>query len=182
MMDHWGQDIAKRLTMSTQTLEAEVRDKVYCRRKAVGCKLVQVTRIHDEIMVDEVHMEHNNPLPHTACTFCADADGEVRPGRCAGVHAEQKLALWITQEKWMVEDHRDRANVILCSYSPCTACANILCTALDMLGLDKSKWVVLYETLTEHDTRGVNLLQGNDVRCISLHEREEIARFLIEAL
>lgn len=76
-------------------------------------------------------------------------------GNCGCVHAEQKAVVQLL--KCMVIEDR----FMLCStYSPCTNCANLI-TLVPQIK------IVLYAIPTEHDLRGIQILQDAGIKVLT---------------
>jgi deoxycytidylate deaminase len=99
---------------------------------------------------------HNDAF-NKDCTYCVN-----EPGKCCGIHAEQSI-LWKMNELGFRKDEKDGCFIMLVSYSPCTTCANWIL----MSGLIDA---VVYETLTEHDQRGVQLLRHHGVDVLDFNQ------------
>ena len=108
-----------------------------CRRKAVGCSLVT---IFDGTSLQFLRA-HNGPANEKhECT------NEV--GNCGCCHAEPRVVI-----KGLRKLEFFSNCILVCTYSPCTTCANII-IASGLVSL------VVYDILTEHDKRGAKLLSG----------------------
>lgn len=107
-----------------------------CKRKAVGCAAVGIGA--REIL--PIAMKHNGPsrIGHE-CT------NEV--GNCGCSHSEPRV-VQAAIEEWDM----DEKLILVCTYSPCTNCANIIIDS-ELFGL------VIYDILTEHDKRGEKFLR-----------------------
>jgi deoxycytidylate deaminase len=114
-----------------------------CKRKAVGCAALTFTGQYDvppELRPMIVQMAHNGPSREGhECT------NEV--GNCGCSHSEPRLVRNVLQE-YVPE----MPLILLCTYSPCTNCANIIIDSKQFCG-------VIYHILTEHDTRGEKFLR-----------------------
>ena len=106
-----------------------------CLRKAVGCKVVLFERGN----VLSMGIAHNGPS-----VVGAVCSNEV--GNCGCSHAEPR----VIQQLYRFSD--TRKFWMLCTYSPCTNCANIIIDSGLIVG-------VIYEILTDHDKRGAKLLR-----------------------
>jgi len=118
-----------------EILEFAERNQV-CLRKAVGC--AAITIVEDVPLI--ISMDHNGPSREgQLCT------NEV--GNCGCSHSEPRVVRNILQKQ------ADEIPLILvCTYSPCTNCANIIIDS----GLFNG---VVYDILTVHDTRGEKFLR-----------------------
>jgi deoxycytidylate deaminase len=63
---------------------------------------------------------------------------------------------------WLARGHV-RKLILLCTYSPCTNCANIINDSAIING-------VVYRHLTQHDTLGVDLLVNNGLDVVTTDE------------
>ena len=107
-----------------------------CLRKSVGCSLIT---IFEETSL-QLLRAHNGPSHKDhICT------NEV--GNCGCCHAEPRVIL-----KGLRKLNFFHNCVLVCTYSPCTNCAN---TILASQLVD----VVIYDILTEHDKRGAEMLR-----------------------
>jgi deoxycytidylate deaminase len=108
-----------------------------CLRKAVGCAAVYFNK--DSCEPNMVSISHNGPSRegHECLNIV---------GGCGCSHAEPRLVqnvLGIKQEMPLI---------IVCTYSPCTNCANIVIDSKLFKGC-------IYDILTEHDIRGETFLR-----------------------
>ncbi len=118
-----------------------------CLRKGVGCMLA--TQNEDDYYTMR-SLSQNGPVNNSKCS------NEV--GNCGCMHAEIRAVMDI----WL-----DRANpdmvlgtwVMVCTYSPCTNCANFI--------VEYGPWIkaVYFQILTEHDVRGRDRLQDAGIVC-----------------
>jgi deoxycytidylate deaminase len=119
--------------------EAAVR-LTRCKRKGVGCGVYSVFCNH---LAMETRA-FNGPTeqgPYFDCT------NEV--GKCGCMHAEIRAILRVLEQ-----GRKSHKHVMFCTYSPCTNCAN----AILECGFIKG---VVYETLTQHDQRGIERLNAS---------------------
>ena len=108
-----------------------------CLRKAVGCAAVS---FQDDGSPFVVTMKHNGPSREDhECT------NEV--GNCGCSHAEPRVVQALLEELDMT-----MPLVLICTYSPCTTCANIIIDSGLFSGC-------VYDMLTLHDTRGEEFLR-----------------------
>lgn len=122
-----------------EILEYAERNQV-CLRKAVGCAAITFSGADLSPML--VAMVHNGPSrPGHPCT------NEV--GNCGCSHSEPRLVQDILRK---TIDLTTMPLIMVCTYSPCTTCANITIDS----GLFKG---VIYDVLTEHDKRGDKFLR-----------------------
>lgn len=107
-----------------------------CKRKAVGCAAVGVGA--SELL--PIAMKHNGPsrVGHE-CTN--------ETGNCGCSHSEPRVVQEAIEE-WDMDDKL----ILVCTYSPCTNCANIVIDSRLFGG-------VIYDILTEHDKRGEKFLR-----------------------
>jgi len=109
-----------------------------CKRKGVGCRLINLS---SDGMVSH-YMAFNGPsLEKFVCT------NEV--GNCGCMHSEPKAIM-----EGLKKGFKEKEFIMLCTYSPCTNCANIIINS----GIVKG---IIYTILTEHDKRGDALLRGS---------------------
>jgi deoxycytidylate deaminase len=110
-----------------------------CLRKAVGCAAVTV--INDVPAL--IYMKHNGPSRDGH-----ECSNEV--GNCGCSHAEPRVV------QGAIEGLQDASPnmplILLCTYSPCTNCANIIIDSGLFCGC-------IYSILTQHDTRGREFLK-----------------------
>jgi deoxycytidylate deaminase len=131
--------IAEINTMFSELLEFAERNQK-CLRKAVGCAAITSQSIEGANTPLLIHQVHNGPSRDGhECT------NEV--GNCGCSHAEPRLV-----QAALEENYSEMPLIILCTYSPCTNCANIVIDS----GLFKG---IIYSILTEHDKRGAQFLK-----------------------
>ena len=107
-----------------------------CKRKAVGCAAVL---LNNEVPL-AISMKHNGPSREGyECT------NEV--GNCGCSHSEPRVVQSILN--FYREDDK---LILVCTYSPCTNCANIIIDSNLFGG-------VIYDILTLHDLRGEKFLR-----------------------
>ncbi len=82
-------------------------------------------------------------------------------GNCGCSHAEPRAIINVLKNTMIPHS----GNIMLCTYSPCTSCANIIIDS----GVVS---FVIYKTMTEHDTRGAEFLR-KAMMINSLKEIEE---------
>lgn len=108
-----------------------------CKRKAVGC--MALGRLDGAWTY--IAQEHNGPSrSDNECT------NEV--GNCGCSHSEPRLVQSVL--KSYCEDEK---LILICTYSPCTTCANIVIDSGLFGGC-------IYDILTEHDKRGAEFLNA----------------------
>ena len=108
-----------------------------CLRKAVGCAAVVIHNGGYMTITDKVH---NGPSRKGhECTNVV--------GNCGCSHSEPRLVQEILEQ-----GGAQGSTVLVCTYSPCTNCANIVIDS----GLFNG---VIYDILTEHDKRGEAFLK-----------------------
>ncbi len=127
--------------LSTRTWATELMANLPsgCKRKSVGCALLRV----DWSNPYSLAQTHNGPSG--SGHVCTD---EV--GNCGCSHAEPRAVISALKTIGKYR-YKGIKLVCLCQYSPCTNCANILLDSKLICGC-------VYETLTEHDTRGAVIL------------------------
>lgn len=109
-----------------------------CLRKSVGCAAITF----------------DNFKPMTISIAC---NGSSRPdhlcsnivGNCGCSHAEPRLVQNLLK---IGNKIKDMPLIIICTYSPCTNCANIIIDSKLFKGC-------IYDILTEHDIRGTEFLK-----------------------
>lgn len=114
---------------------AQVRQE--CLRKAVGCASLL---IHNDGHTTKTDMVHNGP----------SREGHVcsnEVGNCGCSHAEPRLVQEILKRGGV-----QGTLILVCTYSPCTNCANIVIDSGLFSGC-------VYDILTEHDKRGAEFLK-----------------------
>jgi deoxycytidylate deaminase len=110
-----------------------------CLRKAVGCAAITFDEI--DLSPRVLALVHNGPSREGhPCT------NEV--GNCGCSHSEPRLVQKVFKEGIF----EVRPLVMVCTYSPCTNCANI---TIDSRLFDG----IFYDILTEHDKRGEKFLR-----------------------
>jgi len=108
-----------------------------CLRKAVGCAAVGI-HLNGKPFI--VSMEHNGPSRKGfPCT------NEI--GNCGCSHSEPRVV-----KETLKSYCEDEKLILICTYSPCTNCANIVIDSGLFCG-------VIYDILTEHDKRGDKFLR-----------------------
>lgn len=108
-----------------------------CKRKSVGCSLVTVI---EKTSLQFLRTRNGPASDEYECS------NEV--GNCGCCHAEPKAIIKGLQKKEYYFDC-----IMLCTYSPCTNCANIIIES----GIVS---IIIYDILTEHDIRGEKLLRS----------------------
>jgi deoxycytidylate deaminase len=132
--------IAEINTMFLEQLEFAERNQV-CLRKAVGCSAITAQEVEGLMTPLLIYRVHNGPsVPGNKCT------NEV--GNCGCSHAEPRMVLEALDQNYA----ENMPLIMLCTYSPCTNCANIVIDS----GLFKG---IIYSILTEHDKRGAQFLK-----------------------
>lgn len=110
-----------------------------CKRKAVAARIVSPQPSGFWLTLAR---EHNGPAKRRTLDGCS---GEK--GNCGCCHAEPRAILTA-----LTAFGQQRKGIMLCSYSPCTACANTI-LSVDFIV------AVVYDIATEHDLRGIDLLR-----------------------
>ena len=124
-----------------------------CKRKAVGCAAIAV-RVNE---IYTIAMKHNGPSRKGfPCT------NEV--GNCGCSHSEPRV-VQSAIKNWDM----DEKLILVCTYSPCTNCANIVIDS----GLFGG---VIYDILTEHDKRGEKFLR----EAMNVMDRKELNKLTEE--
>jgi deoxycytidylate deaminase len=111
-----------------------------CKRKTVRCGIY--------VFDSRIVWAHNG----SSINECTN---EV--GNCGCAHAEPKAILKYIRLLGLQDAY------MICEYSPCTHCANFIIES-------KTIEAVYYDILTEHDTRGAELLQKAGIECSSLSD------------
>lgn len=121
-----------------------------CKRKAVGCFMA--IDVPKEGWV-ELCRAHNGPSVEIPCT------NEV--GNCGCAHSEPRVLIQTLNIL-----NRDDPMALVCQFSPCTNCANIIVDAkrLALPNLEHVLWV----RDTEHDMRGIDILRAGG---LTIHRR-----------
>ena len=136
-------------------IEAYAQDNQVCKRKAVGCSaglIVKATTVRRPFYILEFQSlvtVHNGPTGKHECT------NEV--GNCGCGHSEPRAIISMLRRGF------NSHVIMVCTYSPCTNCANII---LDS-GIVQA---LFYDILTQHDKRGDEFLRKN----ITVYSREEL--------
>lgn len=108
-----------------------------CKRKGVGCSLHH----WEEDKFRIVARKHNGPSRKGhPCTNVV--------GGCGCSHSEPRV---IIDAKFL--GYRSDSLVMVCTYSPCTNCANIIIDSRVVKG-------IVWDILTEHDKRGAEFLRS----------------------
>jgi deoxycytidylate deaminase len=123
--------IAERVAAMTATATKETS----CLRKGVGAAIVKVTK-NNHLLVVAVGFNGPSGLQNK----CTNVQGN-----CGCSHAEPRAIM-----RYLRSGVKDRG-ILLCSYSPCTNCANIIVDSGCVKG-------VVYDTFTHHDPRGAEII------------------------
>lgn len=137
-----------------------------CKRKAVGCAVVEIglrpvwtaKKYPPRLYVKPLIMAVNGPLSGHECSNVV--------GGCGCVHAEQRAVIDLVFARANVPCPgflEPRHTILLCKYSPCTHCANLIVACQEITD-------VVYDVLTEHDTRGIDILRGNILSVTQIRE------------
>jgi len=138
-------DLREKLVELTAWAEA---NQSGCLRKSVGCAIL----IWNGQTYDEVVRATNGPTPNYKCT------GER--GNCGCAHAEPRAVMAL-----MNLLDRQSKFLLLCNYSPCTRCAQVIVDAHNLFGVIDA---VAFKHVTEHDTRGLEILKLAGLEIIEL--------------
>jgi deoxycytidylate deaminase len=136
-------EYAEQLIQQLKDITIRAKEQQTCKRKAVGCSIV---RLDPDGLVREVVFTHNGPSRDGhECT------GEV--GNCGCSHAEPRIVIQALKGQLGRYVHSSQSSkaVLVCTYSPCTNCANVIIDS----GIIHA---VVYEHLTQHDVRGEQFL------------------------
>jgi len=128
--------IKETLLQECEIVTSLAESKTRCKRKGVGC---QLTRFHERGML-ALPAVYNGPAHEDLkCT------GEI--GNCGCMHSEPQAII-----DCLKRPYNNYKFILLCTYSPCTNCANIIINSGIVEG-------VVYDILTEHDKRGDEILR-----------------------
>lgn len=134
-----------------------ISEEPSCKRKGVAA---EIWRIIDDRFVYQ-SLSTNGPLyGNLDCSKCANSKGQIVPGGCAGMHAEQKAIIKLSARIGDIHGAVSPSYLMACSYSPCSTCANHII----YIGGFRA---VIYLTLTKHDPRGIQLLEAAGIPCLS---------------
>lgn len=138
------------------------RENQKCLRKSVGCCTV---RLEDD-MFTTFSMTHNGPSKRDV-SGAGGCTNEV--GNCGCGHTEPRAIMQTLKSRiWRINEPKV---IIVCTYSPCTNCANIIIDSGIVQG-------VVRDILTEHDVRGEEFLKQAGIKCIT---RSELEGFITES-
>lgn len=120
-------------------IEAQKRaeENQKCKRKAVGCAI----QIQDGNNCVITIFSANGPAKGHNCSNVV--------GNCGCAHAEPRAIMAALRQRW-------DACTLICKYSPCTNCANII---VDSQIVKKVVW----EIDTGHDMRGIEILRNSKI-------------------
>jgi len=139
---------------------AEYADiKQICKRKSVGCCAIAFNSNGEPFLIG---LTVNGPVRDFECS------NEV--GNCGCSHAEPRLIIYLLQED-IKKKIENEPIFLMCTYSPCTNCANIIIESGLFLG-------VFYDILTEHDKRGEERLR----KVMPVFQRKELDASTIKEL
>ena len=144
-------DALKFLCQAFTEIEETAIRSLTCKRKAVGCQMYHL--FEGKVITKSV--VHVNGSVTGECT------NEV--GNCGCCHAEPRAILEAVQKTYY------KFNSLLCLYSPCTTCANLIV-------MSKVVRLVMYDIPTEHDMRGLHILEAGGVEVITKHELVSLYR------
>ena len=137
-----------------------------CLRKFVGCTVVDPCMNHRICYAKNgpTHIQQRNK---TQCT------NEV--GNCGCAHAEPKALLEAVYNMTAAgtPDLNKLGLVMVCLYSPCTSCANVIVSADQFIG------GVVYRNFTEHDPRGVTILERAGVDILTFEHLKKHQQALL---
>ncbi len=125
-----------------------------CLRKAVGCAAIGFDEHMNPLTIG---MVHNGPSREGH-----KCSNEV--GNCGCSHSEPRLVRDMLK---LNNTLPDMPLVMLCTYSPCTNCANIVIDSQLFCG-------IIYDILTEHDKRGAEFLK-QDMGVLTVKEMNEMS-------
>jgi len=126
-----------------------------CKRKAVGCRLVS---FEDEMMIDS-KVVYNGPSFNNVCSN--------EKGNCGCSHAEPRAIMQHLKGFARTEMVLNEKVWMVCTYSPCTNCANIIVDSGIVQG-------VFRDILTEHDVRGEKILLDAGIKVITKQQLEDL--------
>ena len=124
--------------------ESIAGENTKCLRKGVACSVLGPE-------LQKLYITINGPVGHFKCRNVQ--------GGCGCMHAEQKMMLLLALNGLL----RKGPLVLLCTYSPCTTCANNIVTA-------GFQGVIIFKYLTEHDQDGISILQDSGLIVIPAHD------------
>lgn len=137
--------IAQALIAEMEYIHVYAKKAQTCKRKSVGVSILDLVRDRDgRIIMDRLTKQHNGPAIKDA-----ECSGEV--GNCGCAHAEPRAIFDMLKRGWLQSPESGKM-IMVSEYSPCTSCANIILYS----GVIQ---VLVYEHTTQHDLRGLNLLQ-----------------------
>jgi len=128
--------------------------KSTCLRKSVGASIEKLVNDNGSPIIRSIFGFNGPSVVGNQCTNVV--------GNCGCSHAEPRAILQALQDD--VFRHETHC-LMICTYSPCTTCANII---LDS-GLVSH---LVFDILTEHDKRGYEFLKSK-IEIVSLKEIEE---------
>ncbi len=129
-------EIASSILQTMDSAQKYAASRVTCKRKAVGCAAVRIVGG----FLDKTRYTYNGPsISRSVCTNIV--------GNCGCSHAEPRMVMKLLHDGYA----GGKKFVLLCEYSPCTNCANIILDSNLFHG-------IIYHKLTEHDVRGRDYL------------------------
>lgn len=130
-----------------------------CQRKSVGCSIV----LPFGEGFQRVAMSFNGPTSRVPQTHLCSGE----KGNCGCGHAEPKAMLAATELISGRKGAPKHGYVMLCDYTPCTGCANVI-LASPLVRL------LIYKIMTEHDRRGYEMLENcRDMTVFDIHDLDE---------
>lgn len=140
-----------------------------CKRKLTWCSAFAVYPQTDAVSqrIEFIYECCNGTI--LSDQFCSD---EI--GNCGCMHAEQKLLItllsngydWCRATKLMYPGDMIKRFIFVSKYSLCSNCANIIIES----GIVR---MVVYNILTEHDKRGVEILVAGEIEVVTKTELEK---------
>lgn len=129
-------------------LDSDPEEETNCKRKLVRCWAF--TAYEEDGELTKV-LKANNGSNY----ICSN---EV--GNCGCAHAETRVILGL------MKTQVPGPFVLLVNYSPCSNCANLIVDSKLIIA-------VAYRHVTEHDKRGLAILQKNSILDVQISERHE---------
>ena len=135
--------------------------KTTCLRKGVGCTLIQSELGFGSVKTEIIARAFNGPSRSGhECTNVV--------GGCGCSHSEPRVIMKAMMKR--------RRGIMVCTYSPCTNCANIV---IDSDIVDGIVWSIL----TEHDKRGAEFLRdAMDVLTTDQLDKKELETGVYDTL
>ncbi len=139
-----AETLADRLLTEFAFLEATSEANRTCKRKAVGCSCIEP---YSDGGTGRLFLAINGPTERHGKDWCNGIKGA-----CGCPHAEPKLMLKLEHA---TNSFSLRKSIIVCTYSPCTNCANVILSS-EHVKISR----LAFKHLTEHDQRGLEILKA----------------------